>query len=79
MPAVLGFALILEGASLVVAIRSLSRGATIANLSFWEFINEGRDPTSTAVMMEDGAAVTGLVIAGTRTAFCLQNPSVSPS
>ena len=32
--------------------------------SFAEFVKRGMDPTSIAVMMEDGAACAGLVIAG---------------
>ena len=32
-------------------------------MTFWEYIRRGMDPTTVAVMMEDGAAVTGLLIA----------------
>lgn len=54
----------MEGYSLLVATRAVLHGATAAGLSFWEYLRRGMDPTSTAVMLEDGAAVTGLVIAG---------------
>lgn len=62
--AVLGISGIVESYSLWVAVRSVSQGAQAAGLTFWEFVKRGMDPTSIAVMMEDGAAVTGLAIAG---------------
>ena len=55
----------MEGYSLLVATRAVLQGATSAGLSFWEYLKRGMDPTSVAVMLEDGAAVTGLIIAGT--------------
>ena len=54
----------MEGYSLLVATRSVIQGATAAKLGFWEYLSRGLDPTSVAVMLEDGAAVTGLIIAG---------------
>lgn len=48
----------------MVATRAVMRGAQAAGLSFMQFVRRGLDPTSIAVMLEDGAAVTGLVIAG---------------
>lgn len=61
----LGVSLLLEGFSLLVAIRTVTAGAASQGLSFAEFVRRGMDPTSIAVMMEDGAACAGLVIAGT--------------
>lgn len=63
-PAVLGVSLLLEGFSLLVAIRTVTAGAASHGISFAEFVKRGMDPTSIAVMMEDGAACAGLVIAG---------------
>ncbi len=54
----------MEGYSLMVATRSVIQGAAAHGLTFWQFLRRGLDPTSIAVMLEDGAAVTGLVIAG---------------
>lgn len=54
----------LEGFSLLVAIRTVTAGAASHGISFAEFVKRGMDPTSIAVMMEDGAACAGLVIAG---------------
>ena len=62
----LGISFVVEGYSLMVATRSVMQGATAAKLSFWEYLSRGLDPTSVAVMLEDGAAVTGLIIAGER-------------
>lgn len=50
---------------MLVATRSVLQGAAAHGLSFWQFLRRGLDPTSIAVMLEDGAAVAGLVIAGT--------------
>ena len=62
--AVLGLSFVVEGYSLLVATRSVVAGAAAAGLGTMEFIKRGMDPTSIAVMLEDGAAVTGLLIAG---------------
>ena len=56
--------LLLEGYSLLVAIRTVTAGAASHGIGFAEFVKRGMDPTSIAVMMEDGAACAGLVIAG---------------
>lgn len=64
MRAVLGVSLLLEGYSLLVAVRTVTAGAAAAGLPFAEFVRRGMDPTSIAVMMEDGAACAGLLIAG---------------
>lgn len=68
--AVLGLSMVLESASLIVAIRSVRDGAEIANLSFWEYVRRGIDPTSVAVMMEDAGAVAGLAVAGAPPHMC---------
>ena len=70
MPAVLGVSLLLEGYSLLVAVRTVTAGAAAAGLPFAEFVRRGMDPTSIAVMMEDGAACAGLLIAGQLTCRC---------
>ncbi len=67
--AVLGLSFVVEGYSLLVATRSVVAGAAAAGLGTMEFIKRGMDPTSIAVMLEDGAAVTGLVIAGAAVAL----------
>ncbi|CAN6242260.1 unnamed protein product [Urochloa humidicola] len=60
---VIGGSFLIEGASLRVAIKAVRKGAEAEGMSFWDYIWRGHDPTSVAVMTEDGAAVTGLAIA----------------
>ncbi|CAM6089164.1 unnamed protein product [Calypogeia fissa] len=55
---------VLEGASLLVAISCVRIGAKAEGMTVKDYLWRGHDPTSVAVMMEDGAAVTGLAIAG---------------
>ncbi|KAG5000943.1 hypothetical protein JHK87_022015 [Glycine soja] len=55
---------VIEGASLIVAIQAVKKGAAAEGMKLRDYIWRGHDPTSVAVMTEDGAAVTGLVIAG---------------
>ena len=62
--AVLGLSFVVEGYSLFVATRAVMAGATAHGLTFMQYLRRGLDPTSIAVMMEDGAAVAGLAIAG---------------
>lgn len=62
--AVLGLSLILETYSLMVAVRTVAAGAEAARMSFLDYVRRANDPTSIAVMMEDSAAVAGLVVAG---------------
>ena len=82
--AVLAVSFLVEGYSLVVATRSVLHGAQAAGLSFYEYLRRGMDPTSIAVMMEDGAAVAGLAIAGSLSwpqpiTHCLPILTIGPS
>ncbi|XP_062157355.1 metal tolerance protein C4 [Alnus glutinosa] len=61
---VLGGSFIIEGVSLVVAIQAVKKGAAAEGMKVRDYVWRGHDPTSVAVMTEDGAAVTGLLIAG---------------
>ncbi|BBN11950.1 solute carrier family 30 (zinc transporter), member 9 [Marchantia polymorpha subsp. ruderalis] len=60
---VIGGSMIMEGASLLVAISCVRNGAKAEGMTMRDYLWRGHDPTSVAVMMEDGAAVTGLGIA----------------
>ncbi|PWZ43676.1 Metal tolerance protein C4 [Zea mays] len=62
---VIGGSFLIEGASLLVAINAVRKGAEAEGMGIWDYIWRGHDPTSVAVMTEDGAAVTGLAIAAT--------------
>lgn len=54
---------VLEGYSLMVALKILQQRAKRAGLSLGQYIRTGADPAATAVVMEDGAAVAGLAVA----------------
>ncbi|KAD6794817.1 hypothetical protein E3N88_05713 [Mikania micrantha] len=60
---VIGGSFIIEGASLAVAVHAVRKGAAAEGMTVRDYVWRGHDPTSVAVMTEDSAAVTGLVIA----------------
>ncbi len=61
----LGFALLIEGATLIIATRAVRAQARDAGMSLWRYTREGPDPMGVAVLLEDGAAVLGVLIAAT--------------
>ncbi|KAB1213112.1 Metal tolerance protein C4 [Morella rubra] len=61
---VIGGSFLIEGASLLVAIQAVKKGAAAEGMTVRDYVWRGHDPTSVAVMTEDGAAVAGLLIAG---------------
>eukprot|EP00850_Spirogloea_muscicola_P014197 SM000100S09424 [mRNA] locus=s100:235772:239124:- [translate_table: standard] len=60
---VLGGSVLMEGASLQMAFRAVQAGAKAEGMTFRDYLWRSGDPAAVAVMMEDGAAVTGCVIA----------------
>ena len=58
--AVLGMSMILEGWSLIVAIKEFDKVRN--GLTWWNAIVKSKDPSSFLVLFEDGAAVLGLLI-----------------
>jgi zinc transporter 9 len=61
--AVLGLAIVLEGGALMVAWRGMAKDARSAGVNPMDYVRAGTDPTATAVILEDGAAVLGLLLA----------------
>ncbi|XP_020572360.1 metal tolerance protein C4 isoform X2 [Phalaenopsis equestris] len=55
------YAAIVLGGSFILEVK---KGAAAEGMTIRDYVWRGHDPTSVAVMTEDGAAVTGLVIAG---------------
>ena len=55
---ILGGSLISEGATLMVAINSIKKGAIEKKKSFKEYVMTGQDPSVNVVLMEDCAAVS---------------------
>jgi divalent metal cation (Fe/Co/Zn/Cd) transporter len=62
--AALAAAFVLEGASLIRALRQTRRDAGNARRPVGRYVRSSRDPTTKTVVFEDSAAVTGVVIAG---------------
>jgi cation diffusion facilitator family transporter len=60
---VLGVAFVAEGVSLIRAARQLREGAVQSRVSFARFVGEVRDPVPRVVLLEDSAAVAGVVVA----------------
>ena len=58
---VLAVSFVIEGGVLLFAIRSVNkqRGDT----PFFKFVREGADPATVAILLEDGVAVTGVLVA----------------
>ncbi|XP_014232252.1 zinc transporter 9 [Trichogramma pretiosum] len=60
---VLGGSLVSEGATLMVAINSIKKGAIEKKKSLKEYVMTGQDPSVNVVLMEDLAAVLGVMCA----------------
>lgn len=73
---VLTLAMVFEGAALTVAYREF-RGA-IGDTPLWPAIREAKDPTAFAVLLEDSAAMAGLIVAlvGVYASSALGNPYI---
>jgi cation diffusion facilitator family transporter len=61
--AVLGFAFLMEGSSLIKALRQVKGEAKEYERGFIEHLRKSNDPTVKTVASEDSAAVTGIVFA----------------
>lgn len=69
---------VLEGISIWVAMAAVRQGAKDNGMSFWQYCLNGPDPMGVAVLLEDGAALAGLAIAGVGTALSLWLDSPIP-
>ena len=61
---VLIFSFVLEMWTLWVAYKAVKTSADALNMTFGEYLKEGPDPMAVAVLLEDAAAVTGVMLAG---------------
>lgn len=75
-PAVLGVSGVLESHSLYVAVNTLRRRAAQQGMGLLAYIRTGADPAAVAVMMEDSAAVAGLVVAAGCLGLCQVRPEL---
>merc|ERR1712029_1206087 len=60
---ILGVSFVSESITLGLAVRSIKRSAVEQNMGFTEFVLSGYDPCVNVVLLEDAAAVAGVVIA----------------
>ncbi|KAF7283545.1 solute carrier family 30 member 9 [Rhynchophorus ferrugineus] len=61
---ILGGSLVSEGATWLVAFNSIRKGARDINMSVKDYIFRGQDPSVNVVLLEDFAAVVGVILAG---------------
>uniref|UniRef100_A0A8I3WAX5 Solute carrier family 30 member 9 n=1 Tax=Callithrix jacchus TaxID=9483 RepID=A0A8I3WAX5_CALJA len=62
---ILAGSLLSEGATLLVAVNELRRSARTKGMSFYKYVMESRDPSTNVILLEDTAAVLGVIIAAT--------------
>ncbi|MEL6469405.1 MAG: cation diffusion facilitator family transporter [Cyanobacteria bacterium J06623_4] len=60
---VLAAAAVFEGSALVVSIRSFNKSQDNPDLGFWKAMGRSKDPSAFIVIVEDAAALVGLMIA----------------
>ncbi|KAJ8398934.1 hypothetical protein AAFF_G00418420 [Aldrovandia affinis] len=60
---ILAGSLVSEGATLLVAINEIKKSAQIQGVSFYEYVLQSRDPSTNVVLLEDAAAVLGVILA----------------
>lgn len=60
---ILAGSLVSEGATLVVAFNEIKKSALKEGMSFYEYVMQSRDPSTNVVLLEDTAAVLGVVLA----------------
>jgi len=72
---VLATAFVIEGGVLLYAVRAVSRQR--GDVPFLRYVRERADPATVAILLEDGAAVLGLVVAaaGILAAYLTGNPA----
>ncbi|OWR53144.1 Zinc transporter 9 [Danaus plexippus plexippus] len=75
---VLGGAVVSEGATLMVALSAIRKGAKEAHMSLYEYVMRSSDPSVNVVLFEDTAAVAGVVVAGTCMAIAQYTGSPLP-
>ncbi|XP_069487846.1 proton-coupled zinc antiporter SLC30A9, mitochondrial [Ambystoma mexicanum] len=60
---ILAGSLVSEGATLLVAINEIRKSARIKGLSFYQYVMLSCDPSTNVVLLEDAAAVLGVIMA----------------
>ncbi|KAM8939512.1 proton-coupled zinc antiporter SLC30A9, mitochondrial [Pelodytes ibericus] len=60
---ILAGSVVSEGATLLVAINEIRKSARGKGLSFYQYVIQSRDPSTNVVLLEDAAAVLGVIMA----------------
>ncbi|CAB1439411.1 unnamed protein product [Pleuronectes platessa] len=60
---ILAGSLVSEGATLLVAINEIKKSALKHGVTFYEYVMQSRDPSTNVVLLEDAAAVIGVIMA----------------
>ncbi|CAJ0958434.1 unnamed protein product [Ranitomeya imitator] len=60
---ILAGSLVSEGATLLVAVNEIRKSARIKGMSFYQYVIQSKDPSTNVVLMEDAAAVLGVIMA----------------
>ncbi|XP_072292149.1 proton-coupled zinc antiporter SLC30A9, mitochondrial [Eucyclogobius newberryi] len=60
---ILAGSLVSEGATLLVAINEIRRSAQQQEVTFFDYVMQSRDPSTNVVLLEDAAAVLGVIMA----------------
>eukprot|EP00064_Thunnus_orientalis_P011952 superscaffoldBa00001778_g11984 len=60
---ILAGSLVSEGATLLVAVNEIKKSAQLQGVSFYEYVMQSRDPSTNVVLLEDAAAVLGVIMA----------------
>ncbi|XP_068134614.1 proton-coupled zinc antiporter SLC30A9, mitochondrial isoform X2 [Hyperolius riggenbachi] len=60
---ILAGSLVSEGATLLVAINEIRKSSRAKGVSFYQYVMQSRDPSTNVVLMEDAAAVLGVIMA----------------
>ncbi|XP_003970673.1 proton-coupled zinc antiporter SLC30A9, mitochondrial [Takifugu rubripes] len=60
---ILAGSLVSEGATLLVAVNEIKKSARQHGISFYEYVMQSRDPSTNVVLLEDAAAVLGVIMA----------------
>ena len=76
--AILGMSFISESVTLALAVKSIKESASFANMGFVEYVFRGYDPCVNVVLLEDTAAVLGVVIAAASMSLSVQYGSHIP-
>ncbi|XP_048386012.1 proton-coupled zinc antiporter SLC30A9, mitochondrial isoform X2 [Stegostoma tigrinum] len=60
---ILAGSLVSEGATLIVAVNELRKNARAKGITLYQYVMNGHDPTTNVVLLEDAAAVLGVLLA----------------